>query len=111
MTAASWAARPRCARSSWQTTPCCRCSPRAFLLHSEAVSADALMCHYIFTTFSKSTACSSPFSLSQVHGAGLRHIKADRRVNEWRAPGRRTIVKAATNERQVSLANSYLLHI
>jgi splicing factor 3B subunit 3 len=38
---------------------------------------------------------------AQVHGAGLRHIKADRRVNEWRAPGRRTIMKAATNERQV----------
>lgn len=43
-------------------------------------------------------------SMLQVHGAGLRHIKADRRVNEWRAPGRRTIVKAATNERQVIIA-------
>jgi len=40
-----------------------------------------------------------------VHGAGLRHIKADRRVNEWRAPGRRTIMKAATNERQVLASN------
>lgn len=36
----------------------------------------------------------------QIHPSGLRHIRADRRVNEWRAPGRRTIVKAATNEQQ-----------
>ena len=43
-----------------------------------------------------------PVCDAQVHGAGLRHIKADRRINEWRAPGRRTIMKAATNERQVS---------
>ena len=40
-------------------------------------------------------------SMLQVHPGGLRHIRADRRINEWRAPGRRTITKAATNERQV----------
>jgi Mono-functional DNA-alkylating methyl methanesulfonate N-term len=44
---------------------------------------------------------------AQVHGAGLRHIKADRRVNEWRAPGRRTIMKAATNERQASRCSPF----
>ena len=42
----------------------------------------------------------------QVHAAGLRHIRSDKRVNEWRAPGRRTITKAATNERQVVIALS-----
>jgi len=43
---------------------------------------------------------------AQVHGGGLRHIRADRRVNEWRAPGRRTITKAATNERQAVIVLS-----
>ena len=37
----------------------------------------------------------------QVHPAGLRHIRADRRINEWRAPGRRTISRSTTNGRQV----------
>ena len=32
---------------------------------------------------------------------GIRHIRADKRVNEWRAPGKRTINKCALNERQV----------
>lgn len=41
-----------------------------------------------------------------MHPQGLRHIRADKRVNEWRAPGRRTITKAATNERQVVIALS-----
>ena len=44
--------------------------------------------------------------LLQVHPHGLRHIRSDKRVNEWRAPGRRTITKAATNERQVVIALS-----
>ncbi|CAL5225226.1 g8014 [Coccomyxa viridis] len=43
-------------------------------------------------------------SMLQVHPQGLRHIRADRRVNEWRAPGRQTIKAAASNERQVILA-------
>jgi hypothetical protein len=42
----------------------------------------------------------------QVHAGGLRHIRADRRVNEWRAPGRRTITRAATNERQAVIVLS-----
>lgn len=45
-------------------------------------------------------------SVLQVHPHGLRHIRSDKRVNEWRAPGRRTITKAATNERQVVIALS-----
>ena len=54
--------------------------------------------------------CSNPLSM-QVHPNGLRHIRADRRINEWRAPGRRTIAKAATNERQVGHAHAYLCFI
>lgn len=42
----------------------------------------------------------------QIHPGGLRHIRSDRRINEWRAPGRKVIVRAATNERQVVIAMS-----
>ncbi|KAJ9222055.1 hypothetical protein DTO169C6_5684 [Paecilomyces variotii] len=45
-------------------------------------------------------------SLIQVHPKGIRHILADRRVNEWPAPQHRTIVAAASNERQVAVALS-----
>ncbi|KAJ6189850.1 hypothetical protein N7519_004758 [Penicillium mononematosum] len=45
-------------------------------------------------------------SLVQVHPRGIRHILADQRVNEWPAPQHRSIVAAATNERQVAVALS-----
>ena len=45
-------------------------------------------------------------SLIQVHPKGIRHIQADRRVNEWPAPQHRSIVAATTNERQVAVALS-----
>ena len=45
-------------------------------------------------------------ALVQVHPRGVRHIRADRRVNEWPAPQHRTIVAATTNERQVAVALS-----
>ncbi|KAI9571126.1 CPSF A subunit region-domain-containing protein [Boletus coccyginus] len=45
-------------------------------------------------------------ALLQVHPHGIRHVLADRRVNEWRVPERRTIVAAATNKRQVVVALS-----
>jgi len=44
--------------------------------------------------------------LIQVHPKGIRHIRADRRVNEWAAPQHRSIVAATTNERQVAVALS-----
>jgi splicing factor 3B subunit 3 len=44
--------------------------------------------------------------LIQVHPKGIRHIRADKRVNEWPAPQHRTIVAATTNERQVAVALS-----
>ncbi|KAL2869807.1 DDB1/RSE1 family protein [Aspergillus lucknowensis] len=45
-------------------------------------------------------------SLIQIHPRGIRHILPDRRVNEWPAPQHRSIVAAATNERQVTVALS-----
>ena len=45
-------------------------------------------------------------SLLQVHTGGLRHVRPDRRANEWRAPGRRTITRAAANARQCAVALS-----
>ena len=35
---------------------------------------------------------------------GIRHIRADKRVNEWRTPGKRAVVRCALNERQVVIA-------
>ncbi|MFH4974589.1 hypothetical protein AB6A40_001298 [Gnathostoma spinigerum] len=43
-------------------------------------------------------------ALLQVYPDGIRHIRADRRVNEWKAPGKRTIMKCALNRRQVAIA-------
>jgi splicing factor 3B subunit 3 len=43
--------------------------------------------------------------LIQVHPKGIRHIR-NGRVNEWPAPQHRSIVAAATNERQVAVALS-----
>lgn len=45
-------------------------------------------------------------ALIQVHPRGIRHIQADRRVNEWPVPQHRSIVAATTNERQVAVALS-----
>lgn len=43
-------------------------------------------------------------SLLQVHPGGLRHIKPDRRINEWRNPARRAVVRVASNQHQVVVA-------
>lgn len=45
-------------------------------------------------------------ALLQVHPTGIRHIRADRRVNEWRAPNGQQITEAATNSRQVVISLS-----
>lgn len=41
---------------------------------------------------------------SQVYPDGIRHIRADKRVNEWKTPGKKTIVRCAVNQRQVVIA-------
>ncbi|KZV82735.1 hypothetical protein EXIGLDRAFT_742284 [Exidia glandulosa HHB12029] len=43
-------------------------------------------------------------ALLQVYPHGIRHILADKRVNEWKVPKGKTIVQAATNHRQVVVA-------
>ncbi|KAI5299360.1 Transcriptional adapter ada2 [Ascosphaera pollenicola] len=45
-------------------------------------------------------------SLIQVHPKGIRHIMADKHINEWPAPQHRSIVAATTNSRQVAVALS-----
>lgn len=45
-------------------------------------------------------------ALLQVHPHGIRHVLADRRVNEWRVPQDKIIVAATTNKRQVVVALS-----
>lgn len=40
----------------------------------------------------------------QIYPDGIRHIRADKRVNEWKTPGKKTIVKCAVNQRQVVIA-------
>ncbi|GLG92316.1 Splicing factor 3B subunit 3 [Gryllus bimaculatus] len=39
-----------------------------------------------------------------VYPNGIRHIRADKRVNEWPAPSKKTITKCAVNHRQVVIA-------
>ncbi|KAL4243931.1 hypothetical protein ABKN59_010608 [Abortiporus biennis] len=45
-------------------------------------------------------------SLLQIHPRGIRHILANKRVNEWVAPAGKTIATATTNKRQVVVALS-----
>ena len=40
-------------------------------------------------------------SLLQIYADGIRHIRADGRVNEWKAPPKRAITHCAVNARQV----------
>jgi len=44
--------------------------------------------------------------LIQVHPSGIRHIRGDKRIHEWKTPGKKTIVHATSNERQVVIALS-----
>lgn len=49
----------------------------------------------------------SPLCLiTQIHPNGLRHIRADKRIQEWKTPGKKTIVRSAVNARQVVIALS-----
>ncbi|KAG0241008.1 pre-mRNA-splicing factor rse1 [Actinomortierella wolfii] len=43
-------------------------------------------------------------SLLQIYPQGIRHVRANRQVTEWRAPGGRVITRAATNRQQVVIA-------
>eukprot|EP00992_Anisonema_acinus_P013135 TRINITY_DN8566_c0_g1_i3.p1 TRINITY_DN8566_c0_g1~~TRINITY_DN8566_c0_g1_i3.p1 ORF type:complete len:1206 (+),score=374.60 TRINITY_DN8566_c0_g1_i3:30-3647(+) len=43
-------------------------------------------------------------SMLQVHPLGIRHIRRDGRINEWKSMGKHNISRAAANERQVVIA-------
>ncbi|KAG0308305.1 Splicing factor 3B subunit 3 [Dissophora globulifera] len=43
-------------------------------------------------------------ALLQIYPQGIRHIRSNKQVTEWRAPGGRNIVRAATNRQQVVIA-------
>lgn len=43
-------------------------------------------------------------ALLQIYPRGIRHILADKRVNEWKVGPSQTIVAATTNQRQVVVA-------
>eukprot|EP00095_Tigriopus_kingsejongensis_P012083 snap_masked-scaffold60_size442463-processed-gene-3.15 protein:Tk12083 transcript:snap_masked-scaffold60_size442463-processed-gene-3.15-mRNA-1 annotation:"splicing factor 3b subunit 3" len=45
-------------------------------------------------------------ALVQIYPDGIRHIRADKRVNEWKAPGKKTVMKCTVNNRQVVIALS-----
>ncbi|TPX37863.1 hypothetical protein SeLEV6574_g07842 [Synchytrium endobioticum] len=45
-------------------------------------------------------------ALVQVYPQGIRHIRSNRRVSEWKSPGNKAIVRAACNQRQVIIALS-----
>eukprot|EP00795_Rhopilema_esculentum_P001912 gene1912-16412_t len=43
-------------------------------------------------------------ALLQIYPDGIRHIRSDKRVNEWKTPGKKSIIKCAVNERQIVIA-------
>lgn len=58
----------------------------------------------IYSIFARGLIYSWCLFIVQVYPDGIRHIRADRRVNEWKAPGKRAIMKCALNRRQVAIA-------
>ncbi|MCO5600362.1 hypothetical protein L7F22_054473 [Adiantum nelumboides] len=61
---------------------------------------------FLDTTPSVAVSLLGEDSLMQVHPNGIRHIRADGRINEWKAPGKKTIVKVGCNRQQVAIALS-----
>ncbi|KAK6617102.1 Splicing factor 3B subunit 3 [Polyplax serrata] len=59
---------------------------------------------FLGTTPTLSCSALGDDALVQVYPDGIRHIRADKRVNEWKAPGKKTIMKCAVNQRQVVIA-------
>ncbi|KAL9259372.1 Spliceosome-associated protein 130 B-like protein [Drosera capensis] len=61
---------------------------------------------FLDTTPSLAVSLIGDDSLMQVHPSGIRHIREDGRINEWRTPGKKTIVKVGSNRLQVVIAVS-----
>ena len=45
-------------------------------------------------------------AMLQVHSTGIRHIRTDKRISEWRTPNKKPIERAAANSRQVAISLS-----
>ena len=43
-------------------------------------------------------------SILQIHPAGIRHIRPDKPINEWKTPGKKTIQCCTANEKQIVVA-------
>ncbi|XP_071959177.1 splicing factor 3B subunit 3-like isoform X1 [Antedon mediterranea] len=61
---------------------------------------------FLGTTPTLSSSLIGEDSLLQIYPDGIRHIRSDKRVNEWKTPGKKNIVKCAVNQRQVVIALS-----
>ncbi|CAA6670468.1 unnamed protein product [Spirodela intermedia] len=61
---------------------------------------------FLDTTPSLAVSLLGEDSLMQVHPNGIRHIREDGRINEWKTPGKKTIVKVGSNRQQVVIALS-----
>ncbi|KAH8497167.1 hypothetical protein H0E87_019750 [Populus deltoides] len=61
---------------------------------------------FLDTTPSLAVSLIGDESLMQIHPNGIRHIREDGRINEWRTPAKRTIVKVGSNRLQVVIALS-----
>jgi len=61
---------------------------------------------FLGTTPTLSCSALGDDALVQVYPEGIRHIRADKRVNEWKAPGKKTVMNCAVNRRQVVIALS-----
>ncbi|XP_071823754.1 splicing factor 3B subunit 3-like [Apostichopus japonicus] len=59
---------------------------------------------FLGTTPTLSSSLIGDDALLQIYPDGIRHIRADKRVNEWKTPGKKNIVKCAVNQRQVVIA-------
>ncbi|KAG9446439.1 hypothetical protein H6P81_012567 [Aristolochia fimbriata] len=61
---------------------------------------------FLDTTPSLAVSLLGDDSLMQVHPNGIRHIREDGRINEWKTPGKKTIQKVGSNRLQVVIALS-----
>ena len=59
---------------------------------------------FLGTTPTLSCAQMGDDALVQIYPDGIRHIRSDKRVNEWKTPGKKAIVRCAVNQRQVMIA-------
>ena len=77
------------------TTPTLACS---------RLGDDALIQVCLFCSKRSSSAILFAYIIIQVYPEGIRHIRADKRVHEWRTPGKKFITRCALNERQVVIS-------